>query len=173
MPQSFIFQCTLFLLPPIFVEDTLTFWLESTKWLTVLITTFILQDQPQGYILSYFYKLLGLYFSPECLLNFLSIFYITPCMGKSFKFMVFKFLDNALNIGIFTHVSLPHAHLKLFPKFLHGEWNYLFPRAAFFRKFVIEKLYIEKFRSVWTIHKYAIFGFWFAFANCHLSSYLG
>ena len=25
-------------------------------------------------------------------------------MGKSFKFMVFTFLENALNLGIFTHV---------------------------------------------------------------------
>ena len=58
-------------------------------------------------------------------------------MGKSFKFMVFKFLDNALNIGIFTHVSLPHAHLKLFPKFLHdilGRMKLLIPPSSIFSK---------------------------------------
>ena len=143
-PNTSVKRCSILYIPmhpfsvaPIFVEDILTFWLESTKWLTVLITTLILQDQPQGYILSYFYKLLGLYFSPECLLNFLSIFYITPCVGKPFKFMVFKFLDNALNIGIFTHVSLPHAHLKLFPKFLHdilGRMKLLIPPGSIFSK---------------------------------------
>ena len=45
--------------------------------------------------------LLGLYLSPECLLNFLSnlkIFFI---------FMVLTILENALNLGIFTHAPFP------------------------------------------------------------------
>ena len=41
--------------------------------------------------------------------------YIPPCVGKIFKFMVFTFLENALNLGIFTKL-LPHS--KLAPKFL-------------------------------------------------------
>ena len=41
--------------------------------------------------------------------------YIPPCVVKIFKFMVFTFLKNALNIGIFTNVP-PHS--KLSPKFL-------------------------------------------------------
>ena len=48
---------------------------------------------------------LGLYLSPECLIIFLSKFYITPCVGKIFKFMEFTFLENALIQGIFTHAS--------------------------------------------------------------------
>ena len=48
-------------------------------------------------------------------MNFLSNFYIPPCAGKIFKFMEFKFLENALVRGIFTHAPL---HSKLIPKFL-------------------------------------------------------
>ena len=59
---------------------------------------------------------LGLHLSPECLLNFLSKFYIPHCMGKTFKFMVLTFLEHALNLGIFTHAPPPHP--KLSPKFL-------------------------------------------------------
>ena len=31
-------------------------------------------------------------------------------MGKNFKFMVFTFIENALNLGIFTHV--PHSKFQ-------------------------------------------------------------
>ena len=30
-------------------------------------------------------------------------------MGKSFKFMLFTFLENALNLGIFTHAPVLHS----------------------------------------------------------------
>ena len=30
-------------------------------------------------------------------------------MGKHFKFIVFTFLENALNIGIFIHAPVPHT----------------------------------------------------------------
>ena len=59
---------------------------------------------------------LGLYLSPEYLLNFISNFYIPPCVGKFSKFMVKvhiprKFIDR----GIFIHAP---SHSKLTPKFL-------------------------------------------------------
>ena len=38
---------------PNFFEDISTPKLESTKWLTVLVNTFVLQDQSQGYIPAY------------------------------------------------------------------------------------------------------------------------
>ena len=77
---------------------------------------------------------LGFYLSPKCLLNFLSNLYIPPCVGKIFKFMVFSFLENALNLGIFTHAFPPHS--KLSPKFLSShprqrEINHS-PRLQFF-----------------------------------------
>ena len=50
-------------------------------------------------------KSLWLYLSPEWLLNFLSNLYIPPCVRKIFKFMVFTFLENGLNLGIFTYAS--------------------------------------------------------------------
>ena len=34
-------------------------------------------------------------------------FYIPPCVWKSFSFMVFAFLENALDLGIFTHAHIP------------------------------------------------------------------
>ena len=58
---------------------------------------------------------LGIYLSLECLLNFLSNFYISPGLGKNFKFMEFTFLENTLTQGLFTY-ALPH--IKLAPKFL-------------------------------------------------------
>ena len=50
---------------------------------------------------------LGLYLSPKCLLNFLSNLHIPPCVGRMFKFVMLTFLENALNLDIFTHAPLP------------------------------------------------------------------
>ena len=47
-----------------------------------------------------------------------------PCVGKTFKFIVFTFLENALNLGIFTHATIPH--LKLQPELFEN----LFPPTA-------------------------------------------
>ena len=54
--------------------------------------------------------------------------------GKFFQFMVFKFLENALNLWIFTHGLVPQSNLQveffenLFPKDemkrVEGEGNY-------------------------------------------------
>ena len=38
--------------------------------------------------------------------------YIPSCVGKVFKLMVFTFLENALNLGIFTHAPVPHSKLE-------------------------------------------------------------
>ena len=96
--------------------------------------TLALQDQPQGYILSYFYKLLrALFFFLECLLNLLSNLYIPPCVRKIVKFMVFIFLENALILGIFAHA--PH-HSKLDPSPCHhiGRGKVLIPPGSIFSK---------------------------------------
>ena len=64
----------------------------------------------------------------------LKLVYIAPCVGKIFKFMVFTFLENALNLVIFTQVP-PHS--KLAPKFLssHPRQKEItcFPREHFFK----------------------------------------
>ena len=77
---------------------------------------------------------LGLYLSPECLFNFLSNLHISPCVGKIFEFM-FTFLENALNLGIFTNDS-PPPYSKLAPKFLslHTRQREIthYPRLHFF-----------------------------------------
>ena len=33
-------------------------------------------------------------------------------MAKVFKFMVFIFLENVLNLDIFTHTPVPHSNLQ-------------------------------------------------------------
>ena len=100
------------------------------------MATLFLQNQPQGYILSYFYKLPRAFsLSPECLLNFLSNFHIPPCVREIFKFMEFTFLENALIRDIFTHAPSP---LKTRPKVLvitpQAEGNYSSPQAVCFIK---------------------------------------
>lgn len=79
-------------------------------------------------------KSLGLYLSPKYLFTFLSNLYISTCTGKAFKFIVFKFLENALNLGIFTHAPLPSSSpLKSHAQVLTIT-NYSFSQTAFFRK---------------------------------------
>ena len=50
--------------------------------------------------------------------------YIPPCMGKIFKIIVFTFQESGLNLGIFTHASVPHS--KLQAEFFEN----LFPQTA-------------------------------------------
>ena len=57
----------------------------------------------------------------------LKLLYIPPCIGKFFKFMVFTFLEIALNLGIITYVP-PHSNLA--PKFLSSH-----PRQNDIRKY--------------------------------------
>ena len=56
---------------------------------------------------------LGFYLSPECLLNFLYLLYFA---FHIFQCMVLKFLENSLNLCIFTHAPCPHSkiHLEFF-----------------------------------------------------------
>ena len=62
----------------------------------------------RGYILSYFFKLLRvLYLQNVCWI--FSALYIPTCVGKIFQVVVFTFLENALNLYIFTHAPLPHS----------------------------------------------------------------
>ena len=67
-------------------------------------------------------KVLGKY-SEICLfcvilyINFLTNLYILPFLGISFKFVVFIFLENTLNIDIFTHDLLPSQNSP--PSYYH------------------------------------------------------
>ena len=38
--------------------------------------------------------------------------YIPPSVGKFFRFILFTFLENVLNLGIFTHALVPHSKLE-------------------------------------------------------------
>ena len=56
--------------------------------------------------------------------------YVSPFVGKIFQFMAFTFLENALNLYIFTHAPVPHSKLQveffenLFPPRQKGGGNY-------------------------------------------------
>ena len=73
------------------------------------------------YILSYFCKPYRA-FSLFRMHVEVSLKHILPFVGKISKFLVFTFLENALNPGISTHVPLPNS--KLSPQ--------KFPQAALF-----------------------------------------
>ena len=84
------------------------------KKLTALINNLVHQDQPQGYILSYFYKLLRTSSLSRMLEEFSLKLVYSTMVGKSFKSMVFTFIENALNLDIFTHTYFPfHSKLSL------------------------------------------------------------
>ena len=84
-------------------------------------------------------KVLGKY-SEICIfcvilyINFLTNLYILPFLGISFKFVVFIFLENTLNIDIFTHDLLPSQNSP--PNYYHhppkAEGIYSFPSESVF-----------------------------------------
>ena len=96
---------------------------------------------------------LGFYLSPECLFNFLWLVYSTMCgknfsmekfsHGKNFSnfsiFMVLTFIENALNLCMFTHAPVPHSKLQveifknLFPPRQRG-WRKLWFALSKFNK---------------------------------------
>ena len=81
---------------------------------------------------------LRLCLSSECLLNFLSNLCILSCVGKSLKFMAFLFLENELNLNIFTHaVPFPSKNSSLtFHHHTLGRHKLLITTATIFRKSV-------------------------------------
>ena len=83
---------------------------------TLLITTLALQDQSQGHILSFFYTLLRDLSLSMIPVDFFSQTYLFHHVGKILEFIVLTFLENALNLGLFTHV--PTSLSKLALKFL-------------------------------------------------------
>ena len=88
----------------------------------------VLQDYPQEYMLLYFFKFLRVL----SLQNACRIFYdlhIPTWVGKSFQCMVFTFLENALNLCMFTHAPVPHSKLQV-----EVFENYFPPRRKGWRK---------------------------------------
>ena len=64
------------------------------------ISKFELFEQPWGFI------------SLQKACWIFSNLYIPPCIGKNFQLMVFTFLENALNLCIFTHAPVPHSKIQ-------------------------------------------------------------
>ena len=72
---------------------------------------------------------LGLYLSPESLSNFLSNLYIPPWLGTIFKFMVFRFLENA-----FPSQKTESRHFYSCNLSQKPQSNYSSPQAVVFGK---------------------------------------
>ena len=123
--QGILFWCYLFF------KNVSTARLEPTKWQTGLFIILVFQNQHQGYILSYFINLLRVLSPSRDLAEFCLTCIIHDIWGKMLQFMVFTFLENALNLCIFTHTLVPHAQnarqdfLKAcFPQDNRGRENY-------------------------------------------------
>ena len=99
---NLLFQHTLFLMFHHFQK-----YLDLQCFLTPLSFKINLRDTSFHISLNF----LGFYLS-RMLVEF-SDFYITTCAGKSFQFMVFPFLENALNLCNFTHAAVPHSKLQV------------------------------------------------------------
>ena len=121
----------------------------------------VLQDQPQGYIVSYFFKLVRVL--PLCKMLFeFSLFCIFHHVWeRKIQFMVFKFLENALNLCIFIHAPVPHSKLQaeyfenLFPPRRKG-WSKLWCALWKFKL---------KTKMTWNISLF-IFSMIYIFSKC-------
>ena len=85
--------------------------LELTNWQTVLYhpgSRLVSVVHPFMFFFQLF-KILSLY---KLLVEF-SLTFIFHHMREIFQFMVFTFPENALNLCIFTHVSVPHSKLQV------------------------------------------------------------
>ena len=99
------------------------------------ITPRVLQDQPQGYILSYFYEPLRILSLPFVFI-FLENLYIPPWLVKTFKFMVFILLKNAfVSKKIeFTHCYSCSLRQKSLPGSSPGRCESFIPPGISFSK---------------------------------------
>ena len=61
---------------------------------------------------------------------------IPPCVGKTFKFLVFTFLENALKLGIFTHVP-SHSKFNILSSHPWQKENTHIPRQHFFKNMFV------------------------------------
>ena len=122
----------------------------------VLFTTLVLQDYTQGYILHISLNSLGFYL-PRMLLEF----YLTcifQYVGENFS-MMFSFLENALNLCIFTHAPVPHSKLQL--EFFE---NLFLLRRKGWRKLHNIQIQSENMRMTWNISLF-LFGMIAIFLN--------
>ena len=110
----------------------------------------------------YFFKLLGVLSLSRMLVEF-SDLCIPPCVGKIFQFMVFT-LENALNLCIFTHCSVPHSKLQI--QFLE---NLFSPRTknkgVEETKICVIKNQLENMKMTWNISLF-IFCMIYNFSKC-------
>ena len=110
----------------------------------------------------YFFKFLGVLSLSRMLVEF-SDLCIPPCVGKIFQFMVLA-LENALNLCIFTHCSVPHSKLQI--QFLE---NLFSPRTknkvVEETKICVIKNQLENIKMTWNISLF-IFCMIYNFSKC-------
>ena len=95
----------------------------STKWEIniVLITVLVLQEYPQGYILSFIYKLLRALSLSRMLLEFSLRPVYSTIVGKNFQICGVHILIKCIESRHFYSFTPPHQ--KFFPKFLSSSFN--------------------------------------------------
>ena len=97
-PQSFISTHSFLLMSPVFQK-----YLNPHVRINNLVNSVVYHPCPSRLASL---NSLGFYLSPEFL-------YIQPCVRKFFQFIVFTFLENALNLCIFTHALVPHSKFQV------------------------------------------------------------
>ena len=123
-PQSSVSMCTLFLVFPLFQK-----YLNSQVKMKKIDKECCLPPLPFKISLRNTYIHISLN-----LLGFISLqnacwiffdLYIPPCVGKLFQFMVFTFLENALNLCIFTHAPVLHSkpQVEFFENLFNLRWK--------------------------------------------------
>ena len=108
-----LFQCTLFLMFPLFQK----YFKPQVRTNKMVNSVFyhpcpsILASRIQPFIFFKFLRALSL---SRMFVEFSTMLHILPCAicVKNFKSMVFAFLENALNLGIFTHAHVPHSNFQ-------------------------------------------------------------
>ena len=109
----------------------------------------------------YFFKLPRVLSLSRMLVEF-SDLYIPPCVEKLFQFMVFT-LENALNLGIFTHSPVTHSKLQeQFFENMFSQW----PRTKGWGKlwFALLKFNLKMWRWLGTL-LYLYFVWFIVFLN--------
>ena len=108
--QSFLsslFQCTLFLMFPLF-QKCLNPHVRTNKTVNSVVCPPFSSRVAQGYFFSYFFKL----YRALSLSRMLVELVYSIMLEKKIKFMVFTFLENALNLGVFILAHVPYSKLQ-------------------------------------------------------------
>ena len=124
---NLLFRCTLFLMFPHF-QKYLNLQVRTKK----LVNSVVYHTCPSRLVSRVhpfiFFKLAGVV-SLSRIRWIFSDLYIPPCVGKIFQFMMLTFLENALNLYIFTHAPVPRSKLQV-DEMGGGNYNFVYKNSV-------------------------------------------